>query len=380
MTAETGTAAAAAAGGIRISVALAVAPSGFRLELDLALPGRGVSALFGRSGAGKTKALRLLAGLERAPGAIHVLGDCWQDSARGLHVPTHRRGVGYVFQEPSLFPHLTVSRNLDYARKRRPRRERADKSPTVVDLLGLGSLLARFPEQLSGGERQRVAIGRALLAAPRLLLLDEPLAALDAPRKQEIFPYLERLRDELSIPIIYVSHSLEEIARLADHLVVLEAGRVTAAGPLGAVLARVDLARTFADEAGVVIDGEVAAHHADDHLSEVAFPGGRLWVAARHNHLGTRVRARVLARDVSLALERPGPSSILNILPARIAEIADEGPDRVMVRLELGDPKERTGEGTPSLLARITRRSREALALRPGQEIFAQVKSVALVA
>jgi molybdate transport system ATP-binding protein len=364
----------------RVQLALTVGYPAFRLELKLDLPGTGVIALFGRSGSGKTTALRLLAGLERGQGSAWVLGACWQDSARGVFVPTHERRVGYVFQEASLFPHLTVRGNLDYAVRRRRRDAGAPRADVardpVVALLGIGPLLARAPDRLSGGERQRVAIARALLAAPRMLLMDEPLAALDAIHKAEFFPYLARLRGELSIPILYVTHALEEAARLADHLVLLDQGRVVASGAAGEMFARVDLSSAFADEAGVVIDGVVGAQDAPFHLTRLDFDGGWLWVGGVDLPRGTTLRARVLARDVSLVLGPSPPSSILNIIEARVVEIADDGPDRVMVRLSLGAG----AAGRVPLLARITRRSREVLELRPGLAVRAQVKSVALMA
>jgi molybdate transport system ATP-binding protein len=320
----------------------------------------------------------LLAGLERGEGSAWVLGECWDDSVRGVHLPAHARGVGCVFQEPALFPHLTVAGNLAYAERRRGRRARgAVATPSrdgIATMLGIAPLLGRGVDRLSGGERQRVAIARALLSAPRLLLLDEPLAALDAARKAEIFPYLARLRDELAIPIVYVTHAVDEVARLADHVVMLEAGRVVASGPAAEMLARADLAAGFGDDAGVAIDAAVAEHDDNDHLTRVECPGGALWVGRVARPAGAPVRLRVLARDVSLALERPAETSILNVLPARVVEVRDDGPARVVVRLALA-----RGDGAP-LLARVTRRSRAALRLCPGLDLYAQVKSVAVVA
>jgi molybdate transport system ATP-binding protein len=241
----------------------------------------------------------------------------------------------------------------------------------LVRELGLEALLDRSPPSLSGGERQRVAIGQALLAQPRLLLLDEPLAALDVARKGDLLACLERLRDEIAIPMIYVSHAIDEVARLADHVVVLEGGRIAGSGPIGEALARLDLPAALADDAGAVIDATVVAHDDADHLTELAFAGGTLWVGRVDRPPGARLRARAAARDVSIALERPGPSSILNVLPARVAEVRDAGPHFVTVRLLAGET---------ALLARITRRSRVALDLRPGLEVYAQVKGVALYA
>lgn len=355
-----------------ISLACRIDRGAFNLDVDLALPGRGVTALFGHSGSGKTTLLRVLAGLERVAGARVTLGDeVWQDDARKVFVPTHERGIGYVFQEASLFPHLSVRANLEFGRKRlKPAGRRFDLL-AVAELLGIERLLDASPATLSGGERQRAAIARTLLASPRLLLMDEPLAALDLRRKLEILPYLERLHDELALPVVYVSHAADEVARLADHLVVLEEGRVLASGPLAATLARLDLAANFQDDAGVMIETRLQAHDADG-LSHLRFAGGVLLVGQRDVAIGTRVRCRIHARDVSLALERPRGSSITNILPARVDGVGPSGtPGQVLVRLVVGDT---------ALLARITERSRRELAIAPGGAVWAQVKAVALLA
>lgn len=342
----------------------------FSLDVDLALPGRGVTALFGPSGSGKTTCLRAIAGLERATGGHVAIGDdIWQDAAQGLFVPVHRRSLGYVFQEASLFAHLSVRANLEFGQQRIAAKDRQFDLAAVSQLLGIAGLLERKPDSLSGGERQRAAIARALLASPRLLLLDEPLAALDLKRKQEILPYLERLRDELSIPIIYVSHSPDEVARLADHLVLLDAGRVVASGPLTETLARTDLPPAFADDAGVVLETVLAAHE-EDALSRLAFEDGCIYVSGRKEPPGSRLRCRIHARDVSLALERPVGSSIVNILPATVtATVPTDHPGHVLVQMRIG--------GTP-LLARITERSRRELGIVPGKQVWAQVKAVAL--
>ena len=350
---------------------LRVDRSDFRLDVDLVLPSRGVSALFGHSGSGKTTLLRALAGLERAPGGYVALGEMvWQDDARGIFLPTHRRPLGYVFQEASLFGHLSVADNLAFGWRRVPAAERHGEPAAIADLLGIASLLQRRPDSLSGGERQRVAIARALLSAPQLLLLDEPLAALDLRRKQEILPYLERLRDELAIPILYVSHAPDEVARLADHLVLLDQGRVLASGPLAETLGRADLPPAFADDAGVVVVTVVGAHEAD-YLTRLDFADGHLFVAGQPAPVGRRLRCRIHARDVSLALEKPQASSILNVFHGVVTAIAPtDAPGQVLVQLALG--------GTP-LLARITERSRQLLALQVGQPVWAQVKAVALL-
>ena len=361
---------------------LELARSEFALDVDLTLPGHGVSALFGPSGSGKTTLLRALAGLERgARGRVSVNGEVWQDEGeKGVFVPTHHRALGYVFQEASLLPHLSVRANLEFGQKRIPPGERRVGAKldldTVVGWLGLERLLERREVgALSGGERQRVAIGRALLASPRLLLMDEPLSALDAASRQEILPYLERLHDVLEVPLLYVSHAFDEVARLADHVVLLERGRVLASDRLHAIEARLDLPLAQAEQAGATLEATIGEHADADALTRLDFPGGFLWVGRLTRPLGARVRARVLARDVSLALSAAPDSSILNVLPARIEAMAEESaPGRVDLRLRLGET-----EGNASrLLARITRRSARQLGLAVGQRVYAQIKSVAL--
>ncbi len=355
-----------------ISARFGLALGEFRLDAGFDAPGRGVTALFGPSGSGKTTLLRCLAGLERAQdGYLKVNGEIWQDDSKGIYLPTHRRPLGYVFQEASLFPHLDVRRNLEYGWKRIPATQRRVGFDQAVELVGIGQLLTRDPARLSGGERQRVAVARALLVSPDLLLMDEPLAALDLASKRDILPYLERLHDELSIPVLYVSHSPDEVARLADYMVLMDRGRSVASGPLKDMLARLDLPLAHGDEAGVVIDTVVGEHDETYHLTRLDFAGGAISVARQPHALGHRMRLRIHARDVSLALERHIDSSILNILPARVVEIADENPAQVMVRLDAGDVP---------LLARITRKSSALLGLKPGMAVFAQVKSVALLA
>ena len=346
--------------------------AGFRLDVDLRLPGRGVTALFGPSGSGTTTCLRCVAGLERAGhGRLEVNGECWQNSARGLFVPPHRRALGYVFQEANLFAHLSVRANLEFGLKRVVAAERRVAWDQAIELLGIGHLLERMPDRLSGGERQRVGIARALLTSPRLLLMDEPLAALDLKRKNEILPYLERLHDELDIPVLYVSHSPDEVARLADHVVLLDQGRVVAAGGLRETLARLDLPTALDDDAGVVVESQVAGHDDSYHLTRLAFPGGEVLVAQRPEAIGQRLRFRVHARDVSLALERAEGSSITNLLPARVEALAAaDTPAHMLVRLDAG--------GTP-ILARITRRSVDQLGIVPGLPVWAQIKAVALL-
>ncbi len=343
----------------------------FVLDVDLALPGHGVTALFGPSGCGKTSLLRAIAGLDRAAGRVEVNGQLWQDDGARAWLPTHRRQLGYVFQEASLFDHLNVRRNMEYGLRRLPPARRRVPLERAVELLGLSALTERMPHTLSGGERQRVAIARALATSPQLLLMDEPLAALDSARKAEVLPYLERLQRTLDIPVLYVSHSPEEVARLASHLVLLQQGRVLAQGATAQVLARLDLPPAHGDDAAALVTATVLRHDARDQLLSVAFGGGELHLVSPHSHApGSSVRLRVAARDVSLSRTAPGDSTILNILPAHITELAPQGPGLVAVALDCA--------GTP-LLARITRRSCDHLGLGPGQSVFAQVKGAALV-
>ncbi|MDR2154972.1 MAG: molybdenum ABC transporter ATP-binding protein [Burkholderiaceae bacterium] len=347
----------------------------FKLDLNTVLPGQGVTAVFGPSGCGKTTLLRAVAGLTRpARARIAVNGEAWQDDERALWQPPHRRPLGMVFQDARLFEHLTVQGNLDFALKRVPPGERWVALPRAVELLGIGDLMKRRPAQLSGGERQRVAIARALAASPRLLLLDEPLAALDAARKAELLPYFERLTRELGLPVLYVTHALDEVARLADHLMLLDAGRVTAHGPAATLLARLDVARRHGDDAGALIEGTVTALDPDDHLLHVCFGDNTVQcvqtTAAAPRTPGQRVRLRVLARDVSLTLSAARDTSILNILPATVQSLTNDGPAQTLVALD--------ADGTP-LLARVTRKSAQALFLTPGQTVYAQIKGVAVL-
>ena len=344
--------------------------AGFTLDVDLDLPGRGVTALFGPSGSGKTTLLRAIAGLERvAGGRLSVNGEIWQDET--VCRPTWQRPLGYVFQEASLFPHLDVRANLEYGQKRVPGAASRVSLDQAVAMLDIGHLLDRKPAGLSGGERQRVGIARALATSPRLLLMDEPLAALDLARKQEILPYLERLHDELDIPVLYVSHTPDEVARLADHLVVLQNGQAVAAGPLTETLARVDLPIRLGEDAGVVLDAVIAARDAVWQLAHVEFAGGRLWVRDQGLPVGHRARVRILARDVSLARTPAGDTSILNTLHATVSACAgDAHPALTLVRLQVGESP---------LLARVTRKSAHALGLAAGQSIYAQIKAVALI-
>ncbi|KAF2407250.1 molybdate transport system ATP-binding protein [Pseudomonas antarctica] len=358
-----------------IDVRLQLNYASFALEVDLSLPGRGVTALYGHSGSGKTTCLRCIAGLERAKdGVVQINDEVWQDSRNAVFVPPHKRAVGYVFQEASLFAHLSVRANLEFGLKRIPRKLRRVDMAQATELLGIGHLLDRHPQHLSGGERQRIGIARALLTSPRLLLMDEPLAALDSQRKSEILPYLERLHDELDIPVLYVSHAQDEVARLADHIVLLSDGKALASGPIGETLARLDLPLALGDDAGVVINGTVSAYDEHYQLLTLRLPDSPLLIRVAHTPLllGKQLRVKVQARDVSLSLQAQEASSILNRLPVTVTEeISADNNAHVLVRLDAG--------GTP-LLARITRFSRDQLQLHPGQTLWAQIKAVAVLA
>ena len=349
--------------------------SAFALEVDVTLAGRGITAIFGPSGCGKTTLLRAVAGLVRpVPGHITVNGDVWQNDADRTWRPTHQRPLGVVFQEASLFEHLSVQRNLDFGRRRVPAAERRVSLERAIELLGIAPLLARSPTGLSGGERQRVAVARALATSPRLLLMDEPLAALDAARKAELLPYFDRLQRELDIPVLYVTHSLDEVARLADEVLLLDAGRAIAHGPTAQLMTRMDLSLTQGDAASALIDGTLDSIDARYGLMNVRFAGGLLQCVptpgAPARAPGKRLRLRVQARDVSLTLGIADDTSILNVLPAVVRSIAQDGPAQHLVELDLGGS---------TLLARITRKSSDALRLTPGQTVFAQIKGVAVL-
>jgi len=347
----------------------------FALDVALAFPTRGVTALVGPSGSGKTTVLRALAGLERASGRVAVDGEVWQDDAVKCFVPTHQRPLGYVIQDAALFPHLDVRGNLHYGRKRSELESNRVALDSVIELLGIGHLQARRTATLSGGERQRVAIARALATGPRLLLMDEPLAALDAERKAEILPYLERLHRELALPVVYVTHAMDEVARLADHLVLMRDGRVEAAGPLVELMARTDLRLSRQDDAGVVLEAQVIEHDPPHGMTRIGFSGTNLWIGEAAAQPGARVRARVLARDVSVTRQRPAETSILNVLPVVLESIQRERAT-ALLQLRVGG-----GESAQAwtLLARITSRSVDALGLKPGDALHAQIKGVALM-
>jgi molybdate transport system ATP-binding protein len=342
----------------------------FRLDAAFESEGR-LTALFGRSGSGKTSIVNLVAGLVRPDeGRIAIDGTVLTDTAGGVFVPRHKRRVGYVFQEGRLFPHLSVRRNLLYGRWFARGRDSRIPVDQVVDLLGLGTLLGRAPASLSGGEKQRVAIGRALLSDPRLLLMDEPLASLDEPRKAEILPYIERLRDEMDIPVLYVSHAIAEVARLASTVVLMSEGRVLAVGPPADVLGGSEMVPVAGPgEAGAVLDARVAALDARFGLSILETRAGPITVPRIAAAIGSQVRVVIRASDVMLSLRRPEAISALNVLAGQVVALAEENRTVIDVALDCGGQR---------LLARITRRSAVALRLATGTPVFAVIKSVAL--
>ncbi len=341
----------------------------FALDVSFSAP-EGVTVLFGRSGSGKTTVVNAVAGLLRPQsGRIVLQGECVFDHQQKISVPSHRRRVGYVFQEGRLFPHLTVQQNLKFGQWFAPRTAKLTPVERVVTLLGIEHLLNRKPGALSGGEKQRVAIGRALLSGPRLLLMDEPLAALDDPRKAEILPYLERLRDETRIPILYVSHSLAEVGRLATTVVILENGHIVRSGPAAEVLSDPEVVPSLGiREAGALMAATVLQHH-DDGLTELAVSSGRLLLPQCQAAPGSELRLRILAHEVILSLQQPTQLSALNQLPATVIAVHEGSGPGVMVALQ---------SGTDRLLARLTRRSAQALGLAPGTPCYAIIKSVAI--
>lgn len=343
----------------------------FRLDAELSVPARGVTALFGASGSGKTTLLRCIAGLDRAPeGYLSVDGELWQDESQGRFVPPHRRACGYVFQEASLFPHLSVRGNLEYGYRRVSAGARTVAFDETVRVLDLGPLLARGAHGLSGGERQRVAIGRAVLASPRILLMDEPIASLDSARKSEILYYIEQLRDQLRIPILYVSHAIEEVVRLADTLAVVSGGKLVASGAVADLAARLDLRPHLGRfEAGSVVEATVARHDLEFGLATLRFQGGELLAADVESLVGERVRVRVRARDVSLALSAPQDASFLNVLAGVVKEVRIGPGSGADVAVTVGGV---------TIVARITRKSVSSLALAPGKPVYALLKSIAI--
>jgi molybdate transport system ATP-binding protein len=354
-----------------IDVAFRQAFGAFDLDIAFSAASTGITVLFGPSGSGKSTCINVIAGLQRPEaGHIAVAGEVLFDSAGGIDVPARKRRAGYVFQDARLFPHLSVAGNLEFGTKRSVEPPSPQQRDRIIGMLGLGHLLERRPHSLSGGERQRVAIGRALLSGPRMLLLDEPLAALDQGRKSEILPFLERLRDEERLPVIYVSHAIDEVARLADTIVLVNEGRVEASGPVDDILTRLDLfPLTGRFEAGAVIRGRIETYDPASMMSSVAFAGGRFWIPGDAGEPGQPVRLRVRARDVMLATEAPQMISANNVLGVTIIAMREEKGPFLDVQLACGEAR---------LLARITRMSRDRLGIEPGARVQAIVKSVSV--
>ncbi|GAA6140526.1 molybdenum ABC transporter ATP-binding protein [Hydrogenophaga sp. 5NK40-0174] len=350
----------------------------FALRAEFTLPAKGCTVLFGPSGSGKTTCLRVMAGLEpEARGLVRLGHEAWMDSDAGTFVPAHLRSIGYVFQDANLFEHLSVRGNLEFGFNRTPEAERRHHWRDGLEMLGIGHLLDALPADLSGGERQRVAVARALATSPRILLMDEPLAALDAAKKKELLPWLEQLHETLDIPLVYVTHSLDETIRLADHVVVLDKGKVAGQGDTTDILTRTDLPLAHDDAAASVIEGTMSEHRDEMAMCRLTFPGGEFWLPQARTQapaLGTRMRIRIHARDVSLSLVKPEHTSILNILPARVTDVSEDGPGQVLVGLSLDQ-----GETGSRLLARISRLSCERLAISAGTRVYAQIKGVAMV-
>jgi molybdate transport system ATP-binding protein len=346
----------------------------FRIDAAFEAASDGVTALFGRSGAGKSSIINMLAGLATPDkGLIEIDGETLFDSARGIDVPPHRRRFGYVFQNSRLFPHFSVRGNLLYGYRRTPAAERAVGVDEVVDVLGVAHLLDRRTGGLSGGERQRVALGRAILSNPRALLMDEPLASLDAARKFEVLPFIEQLRDRFGVPIVYVSHAMDEIIRLADTLVIVDDGSIAAVGPVEDITSRLDLRPlTGRYEAGSAFSARIVAHDDAYALTTLAFEGGELRVPRVDGTVGDEVRLRVRARDVSLSLSRPKNISEINILKGNIAEIGATAENSLSAHVDI-----RVDVGVP-LWVRVTRWSLENLSLAPGTEVFATIKSTSI--
>ncbi|HEY7887608.1 MAG TPA: molybdenum ABC transporter ATP-binding protein [Steroidobacteraceae bacterium] len=343
---------------------------GFKLRAQLEAPTPGVVALFGRSGCGKTTVINIISGLlQPDEGRVELDKVVLTDTRERIRIPAERRRIGYVFQDARLFPHLGVLANLRYGLRRAPRESRAIGLDEVLALLGLEPLLRHRPYQLSGGERQRVALGRALLSQPRLLLLDEPLAALDAARREEVLPYLERLRDSLAIPMVFVSHQLEEVLRLATHVALMEAGEIVASGALSDISLRPELRAIVGSEAvGAVLDGEVTRLDVAGGMADVQLGGGVLHVSLQDARVGARIRVQLLARDIILATEQPRGLSVRNTLQGVILEFADDVGNAVLVKVDIGSGA--------AVLARVTRRAMQDLALHSGLPVWVLVKAV----
>lgn len=352
-----------------LRVAVVKRRGGFTLRAQFAAPTPGIVALFGRSGCGKTTTIEIISGLLAADeGRVELDDTVLEDVAARTLVPAERRRIGYVFQEPRLFPHLSVLGNLRYGQQRTPLAEQSIGFAPIVEMLGLQGLLRRRPHQLSGGERQRVSLGRALLSQPQLLLLDEPLASLDAARREEVLPYLELLRDSLSIPMVYVSHQFDEVLRLATHIVLMDSGRVLAQGTLNEVSLVPELRSIVGSEAvGAVIDGTVARVDSARGMVDLNVGGGLLYVSVRDAPIGARVRVHLLARDIILATQAPCGLSVRNALEGRIVTLSEDEQEAVLVKVDVGDT---------TVLARVTQDAVDSLRLRPGMNVWALVKAV----
>lgn len=348
-----------------ILVDVGVSKGDFELKVAFEIPSNGFTAVSGPSGGGKSTLLRTIAGLEPgARGTVQVAGEPWL--SEGYRLPTHRRAVGYVFQHPALFPHLDVRGNLMFGRIRRGRALLAFDD--VVDLLGLERLIGRQVSGLSGGERQRVAIAQALLSDPRLLLMDEPMAALDRASRETLLPYLEAMQSTLDIPVLYVTHALGEVAQLAEYMLLIQAGCLTASGQVSELLTRLDLPMAHGREAGAVIRARIGDQDEADRLTRLDFPGGQIWVPWVQRETGAQVRLRILARDITLAARPDTQSSNLSCFQVRVIAVADSGPAEVIVRLAAGEQ---------TLVTRVSRRAERVLQLAPGRELYALVRSVA---
>ncbi|MBC7202766.1 MAG: molybdenum ABC transporter ATP-binding protein [Pusillimonas sp.] len=340
----------------------------FLLDVNLTLPSTGITVLFGVSGSGKTSILRCVAGLERGHGVVRMGADVWQDSTRKLFRPAWKRPLGYVFQEASLFEHLNVQGNLEYGLRRSDKKRDRRALDEAIDLLGIQHLLQRLPHALSGGERQRVAIARALAAHPKLLLLDEPMASLDLARRHEILPWLERLRDQLAIPMLYVTHSADELSRLADYVVIMEKGRALATGSVEEILTSTQYPALSGEEASAILTGVVEEKETQWHLAKIAVRGGTLWVRDDGFTVGQTVRLRIMAKDVSLSMNNTTDhTSIQNHLQAMVERIINDiHPAQKLLRLNCGGQ---------AVLARITSKAAHNLDLKPGSRVWAHVKT-----
>jgi len=345
----------------------------FSLDVTFSIPSKGITAFFGPSGCGKSSVLRCVAGLNHLPsGQLSINDQSWQ--SKDLYIPTYKRAIGYVFQDADLFHHLSVKENLLFGYKRSHNKKNVPNLDEIIELLGLAGLLQRSTQTLSGGERQRVAIGRALMSGPEILLMDEPLAALDQFNKDEILPYLEKMHEHLAIPVLYVSHDLSEIERLADYMILMDKGRVQASGPLEQLLANPDLPLARMPDAAMVVTGRVVAYDEDYELTTMAVLGGELIVSGKVGQLHSLHRLRIAASDISLCRTRaPGGSSILNGPMAKIAGAIQSQAHQMTVFLNLG----KDGQGA-GLVARITRKSWDKLELKKGDVIHALIKGVAL--